>query len=116
MDERVSIPKFNGSDFGVWKAQIESFIVAKHWDYVLYQLKTEVEAPRQHNYDGVDKHVKALLLNALDTKNVRLVYKCGSSREIWQRLIAIHEQKSNTNKLVLQKQFFDLRMATDEKV
>lgn len=116
MDDKVSIPKFNGSDFGVWKAQIEAYIIAKNWHFVLSQVKSEVELTRQASFDGIDRHVKALLLMSLDTKNARLVLKCGSAREIWHRLIAIHEQKSNTNKLVLQKKFFDLRMAADEKV
>lgn len=53
---------------------------------------------------------------ALDNKHSRFVINCKTSKEIWEILSFVHEQASEANKIVLQKEFFELRMGKEETV
>jgi len=64
--------------------------------------------------DKADKKVRSLLLIALDDKHAMSVINCPTATEGWERLIAIHEQRSSANKIVLQREFFDLHMRHNE--
>lgn len=126
-DERGHIPKFDGNDFAVWKAQVEAFLISKDKDRVLNLTKPrrivtgtdEQKILRDREiqaFEKADRYVRSLLLLSLDAKYVKLVLKCKTSRELWERLCATHEQKSIANKQALQSEFFDIAMQKDEKV
>lgn len=112
-DKQCSISKFNGIDFPVWSLQMQSFLAAKDLDAVLTAVKTETN---KAVFEAIDKKAKSYLLMSLDNQHVKLVLSCSTAKEIWDRLSAIHKQKSSTSKIVLQTQFFDARMNQGEKV
>jgi len=76
---------------------------------------SEREAEREQFRDK-DAIVKASLLNALDTTIARQVMRLATSKEIWDRLLQYHEQKSATNRSLLQSEFYELRMRQNETV
>lgn len=113
--EKLTVMKFKGLDFPVWKAQIESVVTAKGWNTVLYEDATASTADAA-TFIKMDNQVKAVLLTSLDPKYARLVIKMKTAKDIWARLSAIHEQKSDSSKLLMQREFFELRLEKGEKV
>ena len=57
-----------------------------------------------------DEIVRSSLLDALEVKIARQVIKLGTSKEIWDRLLQYHEQKSASNRAHLQREFYDLKL------
>lgn len=113
--KNFQVGKFDGNDFPVWKAQIESLLRAKDMAHVL-TAKRPIEEKLAKEFDPKDSVAKSLLLLSLDNKHARLVLSCSTAREIWSKLIQIHEKKSVASKLIMQREFFELRMRPDEKV
>lgn len=125
--EKVTIPKFTGSDFPVWKAKIEAIIIDRGLEAAILNNRPVIAASATQeskdavkleieSFDKKEKAVRSLLLQALDNKHARLVLSCRNCREMWTRLIDVHSQKSAANKMVLQSQFYDLKMKHDESV
>lgn len=44
MNEKLQVAKFDGTDFSVWKAQMESVLIAKDCGEAILQIKTEAGA------------------------------------------------------------------------
>lgn len=63
-----------------------------------------------------DDKVKSLIISALDNKHAKIVLRFKSSKEMWEKLCATHEQRSSANRIALQSEFFELRMKNDESV
>lgn len=59
---------------------------------------------------------KTILLTNSDNKHVKMVLNCASAKEIWDRLSMIHEQKSRSTKIVLQKEFYDFHFGQNERI
>lgn len=125
MSQQINLPKFEGNDFAVWKAQMEALLIAKGCGDALTNprprlatdpTKLAEKKVEQEEFDKIYRQAKAQLLLGLDNKHCKLVLQCESARDIWSRLSSIHEQRSSANKIVLQKEFFDLNMHPDEKV
>lgn len=125
LEKITTISKFDGNDFPVWKAQIESIMEVKELSHLLTSSKprksgTDAEKAAKEveiiEWEKKDKQVKSFLLLSLDNKHVRIVLKCKSSKEIWDRLTTMHEQRSSASKIVKQKEFFDLQMKYGEEV
>lgn len=129
-DERFNLPKYEGNDFSVWKAQVEAFLISREKDYVIKKskprnilvedsAKPEAKSQREKEiaaYEKMDKQVRSLILLSLDNKHAKLVLKCPTAKDTWDRLCALHEQKSSANKIILQKEFFELKMNNEEQV
>lgn len=109
----LSVPKYTGNDFAVWKIQMEALLQSKGLHEVLVVKKTDVA---QDVYDKKDMEAKSIILLALDAKYVKLVMTMGHTKDIWNRLQQVHEQKSACNRIALQKEFFDTNMSKNEKV
>lgn len=63
-------------------------------------------------FNGKDFNVWKMGIELLYAK---LVVSCTSANEMWDRLNTVHSQKWKTNKVMLQKEFFDLKMKPNEK-
>jgi len=106
------LAKFDGEEFGVWRAQIEALLTFLDLAHVLSEhTETEKNVPQ---FVKADQKVKSIILLGLDNKHAKHVLKCTSSFEMWQRLKSIHERKSIGSKTILQKQFYDMHMNPGE--
>lgn len=70
----------------------------------------------RENFKKVDRWVKSIILLSLDANTIRNVQSCASSKDIWDRLLLMYEQRSQANKLILKKEFYDLKMKANESV
>jgi len=111
----VQMAKFDGNDFAVWKAQIQAYLDDKGCGMVLVEPEptNEVDLAR---YKSKDMTARSTLLLALDNKHVKLVLHCKTAYEIWSKLTQIHEKKSQASKLMMQQEFFLLKMRFNESV
>lgn len=121
------LPKFEGKDFPVWKAQVQAYLTA------IEKLKTiQITCPRQKHtgtekeiserneeiasFTKDDNYVKSILILALDNTNARHILSCPTSKDIWDRLTSIYEQKSSTSRILLSKEFFTMKMLPQESI
>ena len=114
--EKLHIIRFNGNDFTVWKAQVEAVFTMKNIQPTLTKTESDYAVADRPAFKVVDVQAKALLLCGLEPKFARMVIKCKTAKEIWDRLSAIHEQNSMSSRMVLQRDFFDLKMKPTEKI
>jgi len=62
-DGKVQIDKFNGTDFGWWKMQIEALLVQKDLDIVLSGARPEKMEPA--DWESKDRKARAVITLAL---------------------------------------------------
>lgn len=127
MSDVRSLPKFNGTDFTVWKTIMLAHLTAQGKEQVISQnypivnpkatadqkaeMLEEIESFKQN-----DDEVKSLLFITIDIKIVKQVMNLHTSKDIWERLISIHEQKSSAIKIMKQKEFFASRLRKEENM
>lgn len=115
MSQSITVAKFEGQDFAVWKAQMEALLVAKGWDHVLKE-KCPAEEAAKAAWENSNRQARSLLLLSLDNKHAKVVLKCITAKDIWAKLSTLHEQTSQANKMVLTKRFYELQMERGEKI
>lgn len=128
-EDRSYCPRFtSGGNFSIWKAKIEAYLVSKNQAEVLTELAPRntlgagdaaIQARAEQKYSSflaADKTVRALLLLALDDKWAGQVLRCATAKDMWEMLISIHDKKSQSNKINLANEFFELRMKSGEPV
>lgn len=111
MDEQsqkggFALPRFSGSDYPVWKAQMEAILIAKGLGDTLKGTADESK----------EQVAKSLLLISLDNKHVKLILSCKTTKDIWERLSSVHEHKSSATKIMLQREFYELSQGSNERV
>lgn len=98
--KQFNLGKFNGNDFAVWKGQMEALLYAKDLGEAITEVATGTETERAA-FIKMDRKARSLLLLALDNKYAKLVLKCATAKEIWDRSVATHECKSVNSKIVI---------------
>lgn len=107
-DFKVSFPKFAGSDFSVWRAQILAILTDKKLDCAVTENLPESD-PR-------NLKVKSILLSSVDNETAKLVIRFNKSKDIWDRLNEAHEQRSKSTLPILQNQFYLGKQIEGERV
>lgn len=121
------LPKYEGRDFPVWKAQVQAYLnsinkaqcLSNNKPRRIIQGTDEQKEARQAeitNFLAEDVMVKSLLLLSLDTKTARQVLACETSKEIWDRLCSTQQHKSSASKIVSQQRFFNIKLRYEESI
>ena len=111
--------KFNGTNFQVLKFQINAVLIASGIDDVVKGTRVKPEEiDAQHLKIWVKDDAKAMFLisSAMEASQVESVLPCRSSREMWNKLVLIHEQKSESNKLILTQRSHEAKMESNDTV
>ena len=103
------IEKFNGQDYAIWARHMENILMEcdlskylnKHDDITDYK-------------EGEDRRALAEIMFTLDKSQMRLVLKCQTANEAWEKLKAKHLHSSESNRIFLKQQFFGLKMKENE--
>lgn len=63
-------------------------------------------------------NAKAMFLfsTAMEYSQLERLITCVTAKDMWDKLIAIHERTSETNKLLLMQKFHEYRMDTSDSV
>lgn len=112
---------FRGEDFNEWKAQAEMSLRAKELWFVMEGTRPRrviQGTPEQiekadaaiARFDQADVQAKDILLNALNNRHAKLVLNCRLAKEMWARLVSVHDQRSAASLIIRQREFFEIRM------
>mgnify|MGYP000992362219 CR=1 FL=1 len=114
MDQSLTsgVKKFDGTDYEVWSTLVEAVLVAKGLDSTI----TEEGDAGDAKWLQKDKSARALILLALEPEMVKLVLSCSTAKQVWERLKTVHSQKSESCKMLLQKEFYDVKMEPGTKM
>lgn len=132
--ERGGLPKYTGTDSPVWKAQVFAYLVCKGKSSALTESKprriitlgaagapptAEQQAERDkeiQTWVDNDNYVKSLILLHVDSKHVKLIVRCTTAAQMWERLSSMYEESSNANRVLRQQEFFGIKLQKDESV
>lgn len=123
LDEQLtkSMTKFDGTNFQLWKFQIVSLLTT-------HEIYDVVNGDRPHPGDAeataaarkrwIKENSKAMFLISAAIHYSQLSYltTCRTAKEMWDKLKAIHEQKSASIKLILLQKFHEYTMASNDSV
>lgn len=94
--ERLTVTKFNGQDFAVWKFTTERYLDGQELFDVVSGLETKpTTAPEA--WTKKDKKAQMVIVNAIESSQVRHIMGCKTSGAMWTRLETLYEQKNATN-------------------
>ncbi|CAK9814081.1 Retrovirus-related Pol polyprotein from transposon TNT 1-94 [Anthophora plagiata] len=78
---------------------------------------------RSTNYEAklrcfvkADKAARKLIVTTVEKKPLDLLLSCTTAREMWKKLNAVYDMKSEENLSLVQKQFFDFKWEINENV
>jgi hypothetical protein len=114
-----NVDKFNGNNFQVWKFQMNAILVASGIEDVVKGTRIkpeEIDIPAMKNWVRDDAKAMFIISSAMEAAQVESILTCRSSREIWNKLVTIHEQKSAANKLSMAQRFHEAKMEANDTV
>lgn len=114
-----SLTKFDGKNFQYWKFQITSALVAN--DLLGYVDGTKARPNNLTNDEGTtwtrqDAKAKYLLSASIEPEQMESLLVCTTSKEMWDTLLVIHEQRSESHKLLMSQRFHEYRMDSNDTV
>ena len=114
-----TVEKFDGSNFQVWKFQMNAVPIANAiQDGVTGQ---KVKPEDVNSADGKmwikdDAMATCYISTSIAHSKLDCLLNCSTGKEIWDKLATIHEQKLASNKLLLLQKFHSHRMEPNESV
>lgn len=114
-----NVTKFDGKNFQGWKFQMEAVLTA----HDIHDVVTGDRAkPNDQNSAEAktwvkdDAKARFLMSSSMEYDELQNVLTCTTSKAMWDKLSAIHEQKTETNKLFLSQRFHEYRMNPTDTV
>lgn len=105
---KVGIEKFDGSDFGFWKMQIEDYLYQKDLRKPLTEVKPDSMTEEQWKIK--DRQALGMIQLTL-TKNVAFnIVKENTTAGLMKALSNLYEKPSAMNKVYLMRRLFNLQM------
>lgn len=123
MSEDISVRnviKLDGTNYQAWKFQVRALLVANG----VFEIVTgDTPRPAQNVANEVhkkwikdDARARVILSTTIVDTQLLCLLTCTTSKEMWDTLTSVHEQKSATNKLILTQRFHAYKMATTDSV
>jgi acyl-activating enzyme 14 len=106
----AGIEKFDGTDFGYWKMQIEDYLYGKKLHLPL--LGSKPENMPEEDWQILDRQVLGIIRLFLS----RRVTKEKSTARLMEALSGMYEKPSANNKVHLMKKLFNLKMTESTSV
>lgn len=110
-----SISKFDGTNYQAWKFQLKAIFIANG----LTSIVNGTCIRSSENVNAWDKsNAKAMVIisSTMESSQLEYLLTCETATDMWNRLNAIHEQKSESNKLLLMTKFHDYKMTSNDNV
>ena len=103
------IEKFDGTDFGYWRMQIEDYLYGKKLHLPL--LGEKPESMPAADWTLLDRQVLGVIRLTLSRSVAHNVTKKKTIAELMAALSGMYEKPSANNKVHLMKKLFNLKMA-----
>lgn len=110
-----SITKFDGSNFQAWKFQMKAIFIANGLTSIV-DGTTLRPAENTSEWDRRNAKAMVIISSTIEASQFEYLLTCEKAAEMWNRLTAIYEQKTESNKLLLMTRFHDYKMASNDNV
>nr|TKR75318.1 hypothetical protein D5086_0000286420 [Populus alba] len=110
----AGIEKFDGTDFGYWKMQIEDYLYGKK--LYLPLLGSKPENMQEKDWLLLDRQVLGIIRLSLSRRVAHNVTKGKSTARLMEALSGMYEKPSTNNKVHLMKKLFNLKMVENTSV
>jgi len=110
----AGIEKFDGTDFGYWKMQIEDYLYGKKLHLPL--LGSKPENMPEEDWQILDRQVLGIIRLSLSRRVAHNVTKEKSTARLMEALSGMYEKPSANNKVHLMKKLFNLKMTESTSV
>lgn len=111
------MPKFDGSDFTTWKFQITRLFIANGLlEFVDGTRKKPADTAELKVWERENAKAMFVISSTMEAKQLKSLITCNTANEMWVKLAKIHEQRSASNKLVLNQRYHEYRMASGDSV
>ena len=113
------LPKFDGKNFQHWMFQMKAALVANE---LLGHVNGTKPRPVDPNGEAGKRWTKEdakamyLMSASMEPQQMENLLVCETVKEMWDRLASIHEQKTETHKLLLSQRFHEYRMNPSDTV
>lgn len=117
--ESGNIPKFDGSNFQLWKFSVSILFKAEKLLSVVNGTEGEPTDPSSEEWrawDTRNSRAQVILLSTITQDQMQHLINCENAAEMWSRLIAIHEQKTEISRELLWQRFYEYRMLENSKI
>lgn len=104
--DKLTVSKFNGHDFAVWKFQMMGFLEYHGLLDLVDGTKKRPTSESTEEWDKLDKKARFYIGLSLEPTQVRQVMNLKTSTEMWTRLESLYELKNATSKHLLLQKFF----------
>lgn len=114
--DKLTVSKFDGHDFAVWKFQMMGFL---EYHGLLEIVEGTTKRPTSGDtsaWDKLDKKARFYIGLSLESVQVRQVMNLKTAAEMWTRLESLYELKNPTSKHLLLQRFFEYKMNKDTSV
>lgn len=117
-----SVKRFDGTNFQAWKFQITAVLVASEIFDVVDGTRVRLENEEGANAGRTKTWIKdnakatAIIALAMEAEQITSVIVCRSAKEMWDKLSAVHEQKSAANVGTLTQRFYSYKMGSTDSV
>uniref|UniRef100_A0A7N2QZR7 Integrase catalytic domain-containing protein n=1 Tax=Quercus lobata TaxID=97700 RepID=A0A7N2QZR7_QUELO len=108
------IEKFDGTDFGIWRMQIEDHLYGRKLHLPL--LGEKPEAMKAEEWAFLDRQVLGVIRLTLSRSIAHNVVKKKTTADLMKALSGMYEKPSVNNKVHLMKKLFNLKMAENASV
>lgn len=120
MSEEITtrhMPKFNGSDFTTWKLQIMRLFIANGLLEIVDDTQKKPTALAEIKvWECENAKAMFVISSTMEAKQLKSLITCETANEMWVKLAKIHEQRSASNKLVLNQRYHEYRMTSGDSV
>ena len=108
------IEKFNGTNFGFWRMQIEDYLYGKKLHLPLLGEKPAIM--KDEKWALLDRQVLRVIKLTLSKSVAPSVVKEKTTTNLLKALLGMYEKPSVNNKVYLMKKLFNLKMAENASV
>ena len=108
------IEKFDDTDFGFWRMQIEDYLYGRKLHLPL--LGEKPEAMKAEEWALLDRQVLGVIRLTLSRSVAHNVVKEKTTADLMKALSGMYEKPSANNKVHLMKKLFNLKMAENASV
>ena len=100
---------FDGSDFLLWKFQLINALEANGIETLIEKGSKPKDGAGLAEWKKKDGKVKSLITKSVSPDQLQHLVMCKTAEEMWNQLCLIHEEKSESNKLGLIRNFHKLQ-------
>lgn len=113
--DRITIPKFDGKNFTIWKFQIKMLMEGNDL-WTIVKGKEEKPAQDAAAWKKRDGRARCLITMSMETELVSQVMDCVTAAEMWSTLKTIYQSASATNAHLYLQQWYKYELPEGESI